>query len=98
MDFAERYGTWAVIAGASEGVGSAFAEEVARAGCNVVLLARRQHLLEEVADRIHQETGVDTRAVGIDLSQPGAAAGVIDATAELDVGLLLYNAGADADY
>jgi short-subunit dehydrogenase len=96
--FAERYGPWVVVAGASEGVGSAFAEEVARRGCNVVLLARRQAVLDEVADRIRGATGVETRVVATDLAEPGAAARVIEATADLEVGLLLYNAGADAGY
>jgi len=98
MDFADRYGPWVVVAGASEGVGSAFAEEVARRGCNVVLLARRQGVLEQVADALHSASGVEARAVAVDLAEPDAANAVIDATADLAVGLLLYNAGADSEY
>ena len=98
MDFASTYGPWAVIAGASEGVGSAFAKEVARRGLNVVLLARRQAVLDDVAEQIRAEHGVDTRAVAIDLAEPGAAAAVVAATVDLDVGMFMYNAGADVDY
>jgi short-subunit dehydrogenase len=98
VEFCDQYGPWAVIAGASEGVGSAFAEEVARRGCNVVLLARRQSVLDEVAGRIGAASGVETRAVAVDLAGVDAAETVIDATAGLDVGLLMYNAGADAEY
>ena len=52
MTFVESYGPWAVVAGASEGVGAVFAAAVAKEGINVVLLARRQGVLDEVAARI----------------------------------------------
>jgi short-subunit dehydrogenase len=97
-DFAAKYGPWAVVAGASEGVGSAFAEEVARLGCNVVLLARRQAVLDEVADGIRVRTGAEVRTLAVDLATPDAARVVIDATADLEVGLFMYNAGADTNY
>lgn len=99
MEFADRYGSWAVVAGASEGIGSAFAEAVARRGCNVVLLARRKLVLDQVADGIRAESpGVQVRTCEVDLGEPDAASSVIEATADLDVGLLMYNAGADATY
>ena len=47
--FRAKYGPWAVVAGASDGTGAAFAEELARRGVNVVLVARRGALLDEVA-------------------------------------------------
>jgi short-subunit dehydrogenase len=87
-----------VVAGASEGVGSSFAAAVAERGLNVVLLARRQAVLDEVASQIAADTGVDTRAVAVDLAEPTAMATVSKATADLEVGLLMYNAGADAHY
>jgi short-subunit dehydrogenase len=87
-----------VVAGASEGVGSAFAAAVAERGLNVVLLARRQAVLDEVASQITTDTGVDARAVAVDLAEPTAMATVTKATADLEVGLLMYNAGADAHY
>ncbi len=99
MEFAEKYGEWAIVAGASEGVGSAFAEEVARRGVSVVLLARRQHVLDEIAKGIRLASpGVEVRVIAVDLARPDAAALVIGATADLQVGLLMYNAGADANY
>lgn len=93
--FSDRYGPWAIVAGASEGVGSAFAAEVARRGVHVVLVARRPTALDEVADAIRQDAAVQVRQVVVDLAAPGAADAVIDATADLEVGLLMYNAGAD---
>jgi short-subunit dehydrogenase len=98
MTFVESYGPWAVIAGASEGVGASFAAAVAKEGVNVVLLARRQGVLDEVAVRIRDESGVETRAVAVDLASPSAMGTVTDATRDLEVGLLTYCAGADPNY
>jgi uncharacterized protein len=96
--FADRYGSWALVAGASEGVGSAFAAAVAERGVNVVLLARRQGVLAEVAAEIRADSGVETRAVAVDLADASAMATVRDATADLEVGLVMYCAGADANF
>lgn len=98
MSFADRYGPWAVVAGASDGVGAAFARELARRGLDVVLLARRAAVLEEVAERITSETGVRTRTLAVDLSDAGAAQAVAAATADLDVGFLVHCAGADPNF
>jgi short-subunit dehydrogenase len=98
MNFVESYGPWAVVAGASEGVGAAFAAKVAEAGVNVVLLARRQEVLDEVAASIRAESDVETRAVAVDLAAPSAMDTVAAATNDLEVGLLMYCAGADPNY
>src|ERR1700722_10121124 len=98
MTFVESYGPWAVIAGASEGVGASFAAAVAQEGVNVVLLARRQGVLDEVAAGIRAESGVEARAVAVDLAAPTAMETVADATSDIDVGLLTYCAGADPNY
>jgi short-subunit dehydrogenase len=92
-----KYGPWALVAGASDGVGAAFAEAIARNGINVVLLARRQNVLDEVAESISRRTGAETRTLATDLVAPDAAQSIIAATADLDIGLLVYCAGADAD-
>ena len=93
-----KYGPWALIAGASDGVGAAFAESVARNGINVVLLARRAQMLDDVAGRIRGRTGVETRVLVVDLSAHDATESVTSATADLDIGLVVYCAGADADF
>ena len=98
MGFAERYGRWALVAGASDGVGSAFAREIARRGVNVVLLARRQHVLDEVAASIRAESGVETRVVAVDLAAADAMARVRDVTTGLEIGFLVYCAGADPSF
>ncbi|NKZ12953.1 SDR family NAD(P)-dependent oxidoreductase [Mycolicibacterium septicum DSM 44393] len=98
MEFADKYGPWALVAGASDGVGSAMAEELARRGLNVALLARRQAVLDDVAAGIAARTGARTRTLAIDLAAPGAADAVISATADLDIGFLVYCAGADPKF
>jgi short-subunit dehydrogenase len=98
MSFASTYGRWAVVAGASDGVGEAFAQEVARRGLDVVLIARRRPLLESIAEGIERETGAQTRVLTIDLASPGAADEVIAATEDVEVGLLMYNAGGDPNW
>lgn len=98
MTFVESYGPWAVVAGASEGVGATFTAAVAQEGVNVVLLSRRQGVLDEVAAVIRAESGVEARAVAVDLSAPSAMETVADATSDVDVGLLTYCAGADPNY
>ncbi|OBI92187.1 SDR family oxidoreductase [Mycobacterium sp. 1245805.9] len=97
-DIAQRYGPWAVIVGASDGCGALFAERLAREGVNVALVARRQRLLEEVAEAIHERTGAETRTLAIDLTEADASQSIIDATADIEVGMLVYCAGGDPNY
>jgi uncharacterized protein len=98
MTFASKYGPWALIAGASDGVGAAFAAGLAERGVNVVLLARRQAVLEQVAAEISSRTSVQTRSLAVDLAQPDAAAAIAAATADLKIGFLVYCAGADPNF
>jgi short-subunit dehydrogenase len=91
MDFANRYGPWAVVAGASEGVGASLARLLGERGVKVALVARNPVTLGEAARAVVGET----RPIPLDLSKAEAAADLAAATADLDVGLLIYNAGAD---
>ena len=97
-DFAARYGPWALIAGASDGVGAAFAEALAQRGLDVVLLARRQAALDQVAAGIADRTGAQTRTLAIDLTDPEASVAIAAATDDLEIGFLVYCAGADPDF
>lgn len=97
-DIAQKYGPWALIVGASDGCGTLFAERLAQEGVNVALVARRRHLLDTVAEGIHERTGVETRTLAIDLTQADASQSIIDATADLGVGMLVYCAGGDPNY
>lgn len=98
MTDVSRYGPWAVIAGASEGIGEHAARQLAAAGCSLVLVARRQPVLDALRDSILADDavpGVDVRTLVVDLSADDAADRIGAAVADLDVGLLFYNAGAD---
>ena len=88
------YGPWAVIAGGSEGVGSEFARLLAEAGINLVLVARRAAPLEETAERC-RAIGVEVRTLALDLTSPQSVEDLVSATADVEVGLLIYNAGAN---
>ena len=70
MTLMDRYGDWALVAGASEGLGEAWARGLAGAGLSVVLVARRQAPLEEVATRIRRDFAVEARVEVLDLSTP----------------------------
>src|SRR6201993_3683097 len=98
MTFATRYGPWALVAGDSDGLGAAFAAGLAERGVNVGLLARRQAVLDQVAAEINSRTSVQTRTLAVDLSEPGAAAAIAAATSDLEIGFLVYCAGADPNF
>ncbi|MFD6611906.1 SDR family NAD(P)-dependent oxidoreductase [Micromonospora chalcea] len=90
----ERYGPWALVVGGSEGVGAAFAEQLARAGLGIVLVARKPVPLGETADRVRAH-GVPCRVLALDLLDADATARIVEAVADLDLGLLVLNAGAN---
>jgi uncharacterized protein len=89
----DRFGPWAVVTGASSGIGRAIAAQVAASGINVVLVARRQALLEEVGRQASDRFGVQHRVVAADLSVDGFIDQLARATDDLDVGLVVSNAG-----
>jgi short-subunit dehydrogenase len=91
-DFSDRYGPWALVAGASMGIGRAFSHEAARRGLHVVMIARGEELLRDIAAEVSDEHGVETRVVVADLTSPDVGAQLADATADLEVGLFVYNA------
>ncbi|CAM2998859.1 SDR family NAD(P)-dependent oxidoreductase [Prescottella defluvii] len=90
-----HYGPWAVIAGGSEGVGAAFAEQLSRAGLNLVLIARKPEPLEATAESARRN-GVEVRTLALDLLAPDALDRVRETTHDIEVGLLVVNAGAGA--
>ncbi|MFE3292222.1 SDR family NAD(P)-dependent oxidoreductase [Rhodococcus sp. NPDC059234] len=91
----DQYGPWAVIAGGSEGVGSAFADELAAAGLNLVLIARKPGPLEETAEKVRAR-GVEVRTLSLDLLVPDALDRIRKVTDDVEVGLLIFNAGANS--
>jgi short-subunit dehydrogenase len=89
----ERYGDWALVTGASSGIGAAFAEALARDGVSLVLTARRAERLRELAAKLEQERGVATRVVALDLCEPDAAVRLVAAVDDLEIGFAVLNAG-----
>jgi short-subunit dehydrogenase len=92
-NFAERFGPWALVTGASSGMGDAFARRLAELGLNLVLVARREERLRKLADDIQRQNGVKTRVAAADLSRDDFMPLIEHATADLQVGLLVNNAG-----
>jgi len=90
----QQYGPWALIAGGSEGIGLCFARELAAAGINLVLLARRSGPLEAAREQLLADFEVDIRVHSLDLTCPDLDDQIKQITGGLEIGLLIYNAGA----
>jgi uncharacterized protein len=96
MEFIERYGPWALIAGASEGTGASYARQLAAKGLNLILVARREAPLRKLADEISAAGhGVECVVASVDLAQADSTEQLAKAAGEREVGLLVLNAGAD---
>jgi short-subunit dehydrogenase len=89
----QRYGPWALVTGATSGIGREFARQLAANGLNLVLAARRLPALDEVGQELSAQYGSAYRAVRVDLSEPGAADAIAESTVDLDIGLVVSNAG-----
>ena len=91
-DFVNRYGPWAVVAGASEGMGRAFADALAERRLNLVISARRKAPLEAAAIEIRERHGVEVEPLDLDLAAPDVLERLRSDTDDRDIGLLVYNA------
>jgi uncharacterized protein len=92
MTFKEKYGNMALVAGASEGMGAAYARALAMRGLDLVLVARRKEPLEATAARITAEFGVKATPVVCDLAATDATQQIIDAIGDTQIDFLVYNA------
>lgn len=89
--FSEKYGPWAIVAGASEGLGLAFAQSLASRGLNLILLARRISLLENLASDLENRFNIDVRCLQVDLGNSTELENLPNRL-DLEVGLIVYNA------
>jgi short-subunit dehydrogenase len=92
-DLRAAYGQYAVVTGASSGIGEQFARRLAAAGVDVVLVARRKDRLEALAAELSRAHGVTGKVVVLDLLEPGAVDDLWQQVADLDVGIVVANAG-----
>lgn len=88
-----KFGPWALITGASSGIGREFAKQIASSGLNVVLVARRIEILEALGQELHQKYGIEYQVIGADLSENNAVEKIIQLSEKLDIGLVVSNAG-----
>src|ERR1700681_4834544 len=89
----ERFGPWALVTGASSGIGKEFVRQIAASGINIVLVARREDLLKEVGVEFSKRYGVEHRVVVLDVSREDFIGQLASATDDLDIGLVVSNAG-----
>ncbi|HPR31401.1 MAG TPA: SDR family NAD(P)-dependent oxidoreductase [Prolixibacteraceae bacterium] len=87
-----QYGKTALIAGASEGLGAAFAHYLAACGFNLVLVARRESVLQKLAASLCEQYPVNVHCLKCDLSKPDAVQYISEKTQEMEINLLVYNA------
>lgn len=92
MEFQSRFGPWALVTGATDGIGQAFAHQLAERGLNLVLTSHNPEKVKLLASDIESKYSVETRAVEIDLSQPGAVDVLYVRCVDIDVGLVISNA------
>ena len=89
----KRFGPWALVTGASSGIGKEFARQIAASGIHVALVGRREPLLRTVGVECTRASGVQHRIIPLDLSEPDFLPALADATRDLDIGLVVSNAG-----
>jgi uncharacterized protein len=91
-----QFGPWAVVTGANSGIGAAFADQLAKQGYNLVLVGRRAEALNAVSERLVRTYSIKTRSVLVDLSTSDFLTQLAAQINDLDIGMLVSNAGDDA--
>jgi short-subunit dehydrogenase len=94
--FSEKYGPWALVTGAAMGLGAEFARQLAALGLNLVLVDVQAGALTKTADALTLATGAQIRPVVLDLEPAGFMSGILPATRDLEISLLVNNAGISA--
>lgn len=93
MNFREKYGEWALVAGGSAGMGGAYCNYLAKEGMNIIVTGRRPDVINAKCKQLEEDFGVKTMGLKIDLGADDVLEQVKAATEGLEVGFLVYNAG-----
>jgi uncharacterized protein len=89
----DRYGPWAVVTGASDGIGRALATRLAQAGIHLILVARRQNALDALASQLAASCAIQVQTIAVDLGSKEGIETLVRETQKHDVGLLVASAG-----
>ncbi|MFQ5864728.1 MAG: SDR family NAD(P)-dependent oxidoreductase [bacterium] len=92
-NFNQKYGPWALITGASSGIGESFASQLAAKGLNLALVARRKDRLDALAQKLEKRFHIETKTIGVDLLHQDFLEPIKQVTDDLQIGLLVNNAG-----
>ena len=93
--FSEKYGPWALVTGANAGIGKAIAHELASRGINIVGVARRKDLLDQLERDLVISYGIDVRTIQADLTDTSTIGMIEQATSDIEIGLVVPNAGVE---
>lgn len=91
-DFQRRFGQWALVAGAAEGLGASYCIELAKRGINVIMVDVKENEMESLSRSLEGTFRINTRRLVIDLAEENAAKSCMVAVKETDCRLLIYNA------
>lgn len=92
-NFLKKYGSWAIVTGATDGLGKQFAIQLAEIGFNLVVVARRKNLLDDLSKSLNKTYKVDCIAIDLDLSANDSVSVLYEKTNHLDIGLIVAAAG-----
>lgn len=92
-NFKKKYGPWAIVTGATSGIGHAISIQLAEAGLNIVAVARSESNLTQLKNDLESQFSIKVETVAEDLSKIESSQNVADKTVHLDIGLLVANAG-----
>ncbi|XP_078405692.1 very-long-chain 3-oxoacyl-CoA reductase-A [Cetorhinus maximus] len=93
-----EFGRWAVVTGATDGIGKAYAKELAKHGMSIVLISRTQEKLDQVAKEIREQFKVETKTIAVDFGEGAGIYSTIEAgLAALEIGVLVNNVGISYD-
>jgi short-subunit dehydrogenase len=89
----QKYGDWALVTGASSGIGEQFARVLAAKGFNLIVTARRAEVLNALAGELSRQHGIEARVVACDLAEDDQVESLIAQAGKVPLGIVISNAG-----